>query len=581
MTSINPNLIPTKSPGTLFSNLTGGDPSLSIRWLQPTDPVFYEVLNRPIADITVRQLVLAKAVDNIQLQLGHQTLFPFIVQPKLSSGTTQADVPIGLIWDIHASMPKKWEKLRLAKIKRMSGTNGSSTTGYTGTLRLIFTANVGMSTTEVALFRADYEIDSNLSYQYVRLEIVDNNEENIVINPGEEETVCGFVLFRTLDINQYGTQAFYDLLEPPITASDSNSDGFYDNPAAYEIVDTVAGGSAVTDDIFLSAISHGTGLLTDSAWNAIPQLDSDIQAWLVSLNYPFDLTASRESQDEIKIPPGLFREFNITAPAGDQPTGDITGLYYPVWINRIERVNLNTSQLRFYFATYNITDLSPSLQAVEFATLDLYRTYNEGQVVPIVPLNNLLLQPVTNMGFQQHFGRGHVVLSSLWDGITPAVEDFFDSFAVIADNPADTIYPIANTRISSYGISRVPKYSPTLGQSQALNGSTARRTTPIAPGDSNRYICEQDQGLGNLIDLDSQPGIITNSAIERFGYSGGLAHRMVRLVVDATMLGSDPNFYDTNILPRLRVLLGRDPIFGDYWFNGTRFLIYNGDTWQG
>ena len=578
---INPNLIPTKAPGTLFTNLTGGDPTLNIRWLQPTDPVFYEVLNRPIADLTVRQLVLAKAVDNLELQLGHQNLFPYIIQPKVASGTTQVDVPIGFIWDLHASLPNKWEKVRLAKIKRMSGANSPTTEGYTGTLRLIFTANNGSSATEVAVFYADYVIDSSLTFQYVRLLPVPATEEAVVINPGEELTVGGFILFKTLDVNLVNVQAFYDLLEPPLTGTDADSDGFYDTPAVYEIVDSSPGGTSASDDIFINIVSHGTGLLTDSAWNAIPPLDSDIQSWLISLNYPFDSSVNRTSDDNITIPAGLFKEFDITAPAGDQPTGDISGLYYPVWINRIERVGPTTNLLRFYFATYNITDDSPSTEAVEFATLDLNSTGSEGDVVAITPLDNLLLESSTNTEFQQHFGRGHVVLSSLWDGTTSEVTDFFDSFAFIVDNPADTPFTLSNTRISSYGISRVPKYTPTQGQSEALRGSTARRTTPINPSDDNRFICEQDQGLGIQIDLDSQPGIVTNAAIERYGYTGSLAHRVVKLVVDATALGSDATFYDDQILPRLRALLGRDPQFGDFWFNGTRLMFHNGDTWQG
>lgn len=109
-------MIPTKAPGTLFSALTGGDPNLTIRWLVAADPVFFEVLNRPIADVVVRQLVLAKALDNLQVKLGHQALFPYVVQPKIASGTEVVDVPLGLIWDMHASLPKKWERLRLAKI---------------------------------------------------------------------------------------------------------------------------------------------------------------------------------------------------------------------------------------------------------------------------------------------------------------------------------------------------------------------------------------------------------------------------------------------------------------------------------
>lgn len=515
------------------------------------------------------------------MQLGHQTSFPFIIQPKVASGTTQVDVPGGLFWDIHASMPNKWEKVRLAKIKRMSGTNSPTTDGYTGVLRFIFTANNGSSPTEVALFYADYTIDSSLSYQYVRLLAVPAGEEPTVINPGEELTIGGFLIFKTLDVNELEVQAFYDLLEPPLDGTDSNSDGYYDSPSVYELVDSLPGGPSTPDDIFINVVSHGTGLLTSSAWNAIPPLDSDVQSWLVSVNFPFDASVARTSDDNITIPAGLFREFDITAPAGDQPTGDISGLYYPVWISRIERVGPTTNLLRFYFATYNVTDASPSTEAIEFASLDLTRNASEGDIVSIVPIDNLLLQSSTNVNFQQHFGRGHVVLSSLWDGTNTEIDDFFDAFAFIVDNPADTPFSLSNTRIGSLGISRVPKYTPTFGQSEALKGSTARRTTPLEPSDTNRFVCEQDQGLGNQIDLDTYPGIVTNAAIERYGYTGSLNHRIVRLVVDATALGSDASFYDQQILPRLRALLGRDPQFGDFWFNGTRLLFHNGDTWQG
>lgn len=540
-------------------------------------------MNRPMADLAVRQLVIAKAVDNLQLKLGHQALFPFIVQPIIGSGTYQQDIPVSLIWDMHASMPTKWEQLRLAKIKRISGTN--STSGYDGKLRLIFTANIENSSTEVAIFYADYQIDSSLTFQPARLQPVTSVEEAVYINPGEVETVGGFILFKTMNVGETNVQAFLDLVAPGVDVTDSDSDGYYDSPAVYEVVDNISGGTAVTDDFATTVLSHGTGLLTDSAFNAIPQLDSDIQSWLNSFNYPFDATATRTSADNIVIPNGLFREFNITAPAGDSPTGDISGTYYPVWINRVLRNDLTSNEVTFYFATYNTTDSdvggSPSTTTVEFATLVLSRTNTEGQVVSINPINTGSLLLETSSEFNQHFGRGHVVLSSLWDNTTSEVQEFFDSFDNIIVTPSDTDFSQSATRISSFGISRVPKYSPTKGQHNALVGSTERRSSPIHPGDDNRYVCEADQGLGNIVDLTAQPGITDHVAIDRYGYTGSLVHKVIKLTVDATQLGSDPQFYESQILPRLRVLLGRDPIFGDEWFNGTRFMKHNGDTWQG
>lgn len=585
MPTISPNQIPTKSPGTLFDNFTGSDTTLNVRWLTSADPAFYEAINRPIADVTVRQLVLAKAVDNLELQLGHQALFPFLVQPKVASGTTEVDVPLQWIWDIHASLPKKWENLRLAKIKRIAGDN-SATNGYDGWLRLIFTANVDGSSTEAAIFSADYQIDSDLTYQLVRLNVVDSTEESTAIDSGEAETVTGFLTFATLDTDLTSVQSFLDLVEPPSDTTDANSDGYFDDPAVYEITDTIAGGSAITDDYATTATSHGKGLLTDSAWNAIPELDSDIQSWITAFNYPFDSDANRLSTDNITIPNGLFREFDICAPAGDMPTGDTSGLFYPVWITRIERVDTGGTQLRFYFATYNVTDTetggSPSTESVEFASLDLLSSYTPGEIVEITPIDNLMLKTGTDSdNWEQGFGRGHVVLSSLWGGTASTVQDFFDAFDSIAESPADTSYNQSSTRISSFGISRVPKYIPTIGQSQALFGSTARLDAAVHPNYDNRYVTEADQGLGNTIDLEAQSGITANSNIDRYGFTGALTHRVIKLVINSDDLGSDSSFYDDEILPRIRILLGRDPQFGDFLYNGSRLLFFNGDTWQG
>lgn len=577
---IDSNMVPTKAPGTIFDSLTGGDETLNVRWLTAQDPAYYATLNRPIADVTVRQLVIAKAIDNLQLRLGHDAHFPFISQPRVSSGTSEVDVPLGLIWDLHVSLPKKWENVRLAKIKRLSGENGT-TAGYSGRLRFVFTANVQSSTTEVAIFYADYLIDSNLTYQLLRLSISTTVEEAVSINPGEEETVAGFIIFKTMDTTTQSVQDFLDLLEPPTDETDANSDGNFDNPAIYEISDSSPGGPTASDDISLLAISHGTGLLTNSAWNAIPQLDSDIQSWLTSFNYPFDADANRTSSTGIVIPSGLFREFDLTVPAGDQPTGDTSGTFFPVWISRIEKIG-TSSTLRFYFATYNVTDAasggSPSTTAIEFASLDLLQTMTPGMIVEIVPIENLQLEPGVDE-YEQHFGRGHVVLSSLWDGTASDVSDFFDGFDVIVDNPQDTEFTRSSTRLCSFGLSRVPKYTPTVGQSRALQGSTSRRTTAIPPSYDNRFVTEQDQGLGNQVDLEST--IEPHAALDRYGYAGSLCHKQIKLVVDAELLGSDPTFYDTHVLPRLQVLLGRDPVFGDWWFNGSRNMFYNGDTWMG
>jgi hypothetical protein len=148
MPTIDPDLIPSIAPGQIFSTLTEQS-SLNVRWISPRDPVFFEVMNRPMADIVVRQLIIAKALDALELRLSHQALFPFLITCKVDVGTTNIETPISWIWDMHVSIPAKWEYLRLAKIKRISGVNGTTPTG---SLRLIFTAQEKGSSVEVALF---------------------------------------------------------------------------------------------------------------------------------------------------------------------------------------------------------------------------------------------------------------------------------------------------------------------------------------------------------------------------------------------------------------------------------------------
>lgn len=582
MPVISSSIVPTIAPGNLFSSLIDQSSNLNIRWLTAYDPVYFEAVNRPLADIVLRQLILAKTLDQLSLSIGHQSMFPFLVQAKVANGTDIVDIPPGWIWDLNMSLPAKWENFRLAKIKRISGTNGTTT--YTGSLRLIFTANQLGSTTEVAIFYVDYDIDSTLTYQRSRLIVIDGTEEATVIDPGESETVSGFITFRTLDQTDSTVINFYNLVDA-ISITDDNSDGYYDTPDEYDLVDTVAGGTDVTGDYATIVMSHGTGLLVDSTANPIPALDSDVQSWINSFNYPFDSEANLRSTGtaSVTIPLGLFREFDITAPAGDSPTSDTTGLFFPVWINRIEAVSGTTEQIRVYFATHNISDITPSVSAVEFARLDLSSSMTSGQIVEIVPTDDLSEHTGSDDElYQQHFGRGHVVLSSLWGGTSNDVTDFFTSI----NDLGSITFTASSTRLSSFGISRVPKYIPTIGQSQALAGTSSNLDIPVYPSSDNKYVTEADQGLGNTIDLEADTDISPTSGIERYGYSGSLAHRIIKLCIDHTQIptGSDTgasDFYEEHILPRLTLLYGRLPIFGDVWYDGTRFKTYNGDTWQG
>jgi hypothetical protein len=572
MVTINPSLVPTISPGALFSRFTE-DANINIRWFVANDPVVYSVLNRPIADLALRQLILAKTLDQLNLRIGHMALYPYLIQPKLISGTTTYDVPLSMIWDMHVSHPAKWEKLRLARVKRISGSDSGTETEHTGKVRFVFSGQQENSTTEVALFQADMVIDSPLQYQVVRIEVPTSSQEATAVDSGEAGTINGFIIFRTVDQDDPIVDAFLSAVAPPI-AGPTDTNGDYTSPTSYEIQDSQSGGTDVVDDFDFEVLAHGTGLLLVTATNHIPDLNSDVQTLLNALNYPYDVDATRASTSPsgFTIPKGLFREFNLIAPSNDEPTGDTSGSNYPVWVSRVVREDVNANQLTFYFSTYGVMEVASTVP-IEFAKLTLNRTDEVGTVVKIEAIANLFdITDATSSNWYQGFGNGHVVLSSLWSGTSSTKDDFFDSFLAVIDDPAEVVFTKASTRLSSFGLSRVPKTIPTVGQSNALKGS---RAGVSEPSDVNRYIVEEDQGIGDQIDFATHTSLPSskreNSDIERYGYTGSLAHRIVVLVVNSSGTSHD---YDSDILPRLRILLGRDPIAFDQWWDGTRIKTF-------
>lgn len=572
MVTINPALVPTISPGALFGRFTD-DETINIRWFVANDPVVYSVLNRPIADLALRQLILAKTLDQLNLRVGHQALYPYLLQPKVVSGTTAYDVPLSMIWDMHVSHPTKWEKLRLAKVKRISGSDSGTSPEHTGKVRFVFTGQQEGSTTEVALFYADMVIDSALQYQFVRVSVPTTSEESNAVDSGEAGTINGFIIFRTVDQDDPIVDSFLSAVAPPI-AGPTDTNGDYITPTSYEIQDSESGGTAVADDFDASAVAHGTGMLLVSATNHIPDLNSDVQTLLNALNYPFDVSVTRTSVSPagITIPKGLFREFNLVVPSSDEPTGDTSGANHPVWVSRIVREDVNANQLSWYFSTYGVTEV-PSTVPVEFAKLTVDRSAEVGDVVKIEPIANLFNITDDNAAnWYQGFGTGHVVLSSLWSGTSSIKDDFFDMFLAVIDDPAEVLFAKQSTRLSSFGLSRVPKTVPTLGQSNAMKGSRAGVSDP---SDINRFVVEDDQGLGDQIDFATHTSLAAdkreNDDIERYGYTGSLAHRVVSLVVNSSGTSHD---YDVDILPRLRILFGRDPIAFDQWWDGTRLKTF-------
>lgn len=581
MPTINPSLVPSITAGNLFDRITY-ESTYNIRWLQPNDPVYFEVLNRPHADIALRQLIIAKTLDQLAVGIGRQTMFPFIVQAKITDGSTETSVPQAWIWDASMSAPDKWTNLRLAKIKRISGANLLDS--YTGEVRLIFTANVVGSATEVALFYADYEIDSDLTYQRVALNAVTTSEESVAISSSESGTIGGYITFRTLDIEEEEVSTFFDMLDPSSNTADANSDGYYDDPLTREIVNTIAGGSGVTDDFSESATTHGTGLLLDSVYNPIPPISSSIESWVAAFNFPFDASANRISSSSvsIEIPVGLFDEFVLIAPGSDLTTGSTSAGYFPVWISRIDKTEDSSGNitLTFVFATRTTALDSSNVDTIEFASLSLEQDDAAGSVIAITETDNLKLESGTYADlFKQGF-VGHVVLSSLWGNTSSVVDTFFASFDSVG--VTSVAYSYSATRLSSLATHRVPVYTPTAGQAQALTGTTSDFDSPIPPSSSNKFVTELDEGTGNEVDLEAISGISSAAGVDRYGYTGGRTHKAIKLCIDHSLInGDDDDFYNDQILPRLRALFGRDPIDFDMWWNGTRIMQYIDGAWVG
>jgi hypothetical protein len=582
MPTIFPNLVPSVEAGNLFSTLTN-ETSVSVRWLTNEDPVFFEVANRPIADVVVRQLMIAKSVDAINLRLSHQAYFPFIHQAKVVSGTTQVDLPPSWLWDVNVTLPEKWESLRLAKIKRVSGENQEGTDEtYDGILRLFFAAEQG-NPTEVYIFYADYDIAGTTAYQRAEITVV-TDEETSAISATEVNTVAGQVIFRTLSTDEAANREFLDQLPPPLDVTDSNGDGEYDNPSEYEMAPDEAG-------IFnVAPVSHGSGMLTDSAWNRLPDLGANVDSWIEAFNYPFRTIASRESYtivggSAVTIPSRMFNEFMMTAPAGDNDSADANS--YPVWITRIKIGEINNedpNQLTWFFGTYETTDSNTSLSPNEFAYMTTPANGSPGDILRIWSTGNLRGEFGSGSElFNQQLGRGHVVLSSKWGGTE--VSEFFDKFPlIVGSNQIEFVRE--NSAIGPFGLSRIPKYTPTLGQHEALAGTTERWSDRLNPSNDNRYVTELDQGIGDKIDLHGKTNPITgdpiesNPDIEQFGYEGSLLTKSITLIVNAA---GDDHDYDPDILPRLRCLFGRDFLHGDEWFDGTRFKRWDSfsNAWVG
>lgn len=573
MPTIDSSLIPLVIPGSVFPTLTE-DTSLQIRWLIAQDPHYFDVYNRPMGDLTVRQLIIAKSVDQLGLRLSHQANFPFLVPCTVDVATTAVSLPVSWIWDMHVSLPDTWESLKLARIQRFPGTSDLTDGDFTGTMRLIFTANALGSTSEVALFYVDYLIESDLTYQIKDIKPATIAEFPTVIPSNQQDTIAGFVILRTLDLEENAD--FFNALVPSSESPTSVTSGITVDPINYEITDTEAGGSEVSGDFSLVAISHGTGTLVISAYNVVPPIGVDENSVLSALNYPWRSGTSLTSIDSLStVPSLLFSQFSLTAPQGNR--NDSLEENFPVTLTRIVRLDVGSDRLQFIFSTVNTIIGSTSAELVEYASVVLDRSGTEGDVLEIVPLNNLRDNTASDSSlFYQNFGSGYCILSSDW-GTNSGIDDFFDSFLGIVDEPADRIF---GAFLDDFAVHRTPFNIPTLGEASALAGSTSRRDTPINPSDDNRYVTELDQGVGDSVNFTDN-GLDTNTDIDNIGYKGGLVNKKASLLVNTA---NDAKFdYENDILPRLVLLLGRNPVHGDEWFDGTTFKKYDGfsNAWIG
>jgi len=557
MSIINPSYVPLISPGNIFEALNDETNNYAVRWIQPTDPVYYTVANRPISDTVLRQLIISKAIDNISLRLSHQSNFPFIITPIVVNGTNSSGLPLSWIWDMHVSIYYRWENLRLAKIKRTSGTNGTGS--YTGNLRLYFTAEDSTSGIETYLFYIDYDIDSDLTYQICPINMV--TDETPHIDTTSFAAMSGYVLMKTVDFSDSTfISLLTDVLYPPIAPLTETTG---------ELEDSAAGGSSNPSDFDSSSMSHGTGILTLSAFNIIPAVDTIIDNWLIATNFPFRVNLGRQSigSSPLIIPQGLFYELSITAPAPDlypSSTDDV----FPVWISKIERNDPAASEITIYFSTYDIEHSASGYKTIQFASLTLARTDRQNDIKHITAIAPLYYGK-TSSDWYQGFGEGHVMLSAKWgsSSLSTEVKAMFDACAANTQDYFE--FNMTQTMLSPYAVHRVPKNIPTNGQFAALKG-TLGDSNP--PNSSNEFVVKNDSGLGEAVDLAATYG--SKVGIADIGYKATHAVAFVKLEVTAE---SDSYDFDTDIKPRLEALFGRTLKFGDFWFNGVILSMYDGE----
>ena len=565
---IDPNTVPTIVPGQLLNTLTNND-NLSVRYHFIDEPVHFAILNRPLTDLEYRNLILARSIDQLQAAYGSTINYPFLNVPYVTDGTTSVRVPTGLLWDITFSIPEGWSNVRLFGVQRVSGEN-AGTGDYTGTIRLLFSAAPQGTDTEHIVKSYDLDLESVLSYSISPGEEVLSSSVGTVLPALDRSKFVGYATLLSPDLSSQEWVDFLDFVAPPGDDT-TGSNGEYITPATYEVVDSEAGSESGTNDFDADSISHGTGMLAQSAINYIPGRTVQAEAVLSAINYPFTASSTRLNADNIELPVGLFSELSIIAPDNDGTSSD-----YPVWISKIRK--LSSTSFELIFSTYPIVGVSQP--PVEFSKVTLSSTMTSNTLVVITPTSNLYGTSDTN--FSQNFGTGHVVLGDMWSSGDGRKTTFINKIVALTGTDPTSTYTVAQSKLSAHAVSRVPSYTPTLGQAGALRGSSARKQTPVHPTIDNRYVTESDYGIRSQIDLHAVSGITEQASIERYGYLGGSASRTFSLCLDRSLISDDfEDFYTVHILPRMKAILGdpEGPAMGDRWFDGTRFWTYTGSVW--
>lgn len=254
MPSINPALIPSITGKNLFQALTEQE-QINIRWMTNEDKVYFNHINRPMADLAVRQLIIAKSIVEFSLDVAAAGRFPFLLNPVIVDGASEVDVPDGLVNDFNIIHSLDASNMRLGRIDLLSSDMDGD--DFAGKLRLIFV--VTQDDEDKGLGYVEYDAASTLSFQRATFNVITDGSlgfEPLGINPS---SVTARVVLKTLDASDINIEEFYDFI--------------LDGSGQYLLKD-----STPTDELstFSETVSMGTGLLRETVIHRLPGVEFNI-----------------------------------------------------------------------------------------------------------------------------------------------------------------------------------------------------------------------------------------------------------------------------------------------------------------